>query len=1140
MKKLTQKLLLCSIFCFCVALVSAQEIQVTGTVKNTDGAPIANASYQIKGTKSGGITDVNGRFSVSVKGPNAVLEFSAVDYKPRQITVGQNTSLMVTLETNAASLGEVVVTALGIKKDDKKLGYAITTIKGDEITRTNTVNPIDALQGKVAGVNINVMTANGVQSSPSIQIRGAKVLGNTPGQANNQPIFVIDGNVLTNNQSDADNTDPGSQLKNLNPDDYESITVLKGAAATAIYGSRGLNGAIVITTKKGKANSGLGIEFTTTYQKQDIYKSPLAYQNVYGQGSARTREGAFAPDGTQVAALGSWGPKMDGSMHPAIWKPDSLVPYLPQPNNWRTFYQDGAYINNNIALSGANDKFHYRMSYSNNFTKGMLPNNELRRNAFDINVGGDLNKIFSTEMGINYANTVATNFISQGRYYYSGGQNLGFNTYYLPRNINSQDWYKTYRNSDNTINYLGSNFDNAINSFARMDKNNMYRHENSLLGYVQLKAQVTPWLDLSGKGNINYYKIYSEEKDKGNGLNNTGGFYSTGGNYTTDYDLLFMAHAVKKVMKDNLSIDLRVLNEIYGNKQGESYFAQTNNGLSVPNQFLLGNSVGSVKSEFYSGNSIKDQDGNVYYNLNRPSQLTYGLGAILNLNYKDYLNLELTGRNDWISTLTYPVGVLGANNFSVFYPAASLAYNIHDQLESSMPDWLSSGRLRASLAYVGNAGVAGPYSTGSGYIPGTFNNQNGQAVGNATQFNADVKPNPNLKAQKARSIELGTNFGLFNELINVDFAWYKTNTFNQLLNLPGVLETGYSKLFINAGNIQNQGLEFLVNINPVKSKDWNLNFAVNGAVNHSKIISFGNGIKEWELSGGYDGADVYAYEGGSFGVLTAETWASVKFDAKTGLPLIVTADRPTGSTYNFQNYNWVSPDYSDNLKRVNLGNVEPDFVGGINATLRYKNFNLFTQVDGRFGGLVYSEAYNYAMGQGNLIDALKYRDQQHGGVARKNSYSGETVYDGVVPNAIFDQGQKGTTTGNTNVDISGMTFKEAFDKGLVDAWKASYYYSYSYGWGTNLNYNNPAVSKNSWIMLREITLGYRVPNKVANKIHLKGARINLTARNIGYLYNTLGGGQNPESLQSNDPYRPYITGGVPFYRNYSVSLNISL
>lgn len=1130
-QRLKRLLMFLSIF-LCAAIVSAQERQVSGTVRNSNGDPIGNASYLIKGSKAGGVTNENGQFNITVKSPKTVLVISSVNYKPREIAVGQNTSLSITLEQDSGSLGAVVVTALGIRKDDKKLGYAVTTVKGEELTRTNTINPISALQGKVAGVNINVMTANGVQSSPSIQIRGAKVLGNQPGQANNQPIFVVDGNVLTNNQSDADNTDAGSQLKNLNPDDYESITVLKGAAATAIYGSRGLNGAIVITTKKGRPNSGLGIEFTTTYQQQNIYKSPIAYQNVYGQGSIRTREGNFASDGTQVAAAGSWGPQMDGSMHPAIWDPAKMVPYSPQPDNWKTFYQNGAYVNNNLALSGANDKFHYRLSYSNNYTKGILPNNQLKRNAFDINVGGDINKVFSTEIGVSYANTVAENFYSQGRYYYGGGQNLGFNTYYLPRNINSADWYKTYRKPDNSINYLGGNFDNAINAFARIDKNNLYRHENSLLAYTQLRAQVTPWLDLSAKANINVYKIYTEEKNYGNNINNTGGNYATGGSYSTDYTLLFMAHAAKKIMHDKLAIDVRIYNETYGNRQGESYGASTNGQLGVPNQFFLGNSL----LNYYNTDHIS-------YNLYKPSLVTYGLGGILNLNYKDYLNLELTGRNDWISTLAYPADIAGANNFSIFYPSANLSYSFYDHLKDNMPGWISSGRIRASVASVGNAGVAGAYATGSGYSPGTIINQNGQSVAIANQINADVKPNLNLKPQIARSIELGTNFGLFKELINVDFAWYKTNTFNQLLNLPGVLETGFSKLFINAGNIQNKGFEFLVNVNPVKTKDWGLNFAVNGAVNHSKIKSFGNGIKEWELSGGYDGANVYAYEGGAFGVLASETWASTKIDPATGLPLIQVGDRIASTNpdvkYDFQNYNLVGVDYTDSVRRVNLGKVEPDFIGGINTTLRYKNFSLFAQVDGRFGGLVYSEAYSYAMGQGNLLESLNSRDKEHGGEARVDSYNGQPRYDGVIPNAVFDQNQKGTTPGNTNVDISGMTFKQAYEKGYVESWKASYYYNTWYGWGTNLN-NNASVSKNSWIMLREITLGYRLPSALLSNIHLKGARATFSARNIGYLYKTLSADQNPESLQSNDPYRPYITGGVPFYRNYSVSLNISL
>ena len=1130
MKQKLQLLLLLLPMFFCVSLTYAQSRIVKGKVSDQSGNPLANVSYEVKGTKTGGLTSDAGEFSVNVSGPSAVLVFSIVSYKSVEVTVGDKNNIQVTMTPEAGNLEEVVVTALGIKKDDKKLGYAVTNIKGDELSRTNTVNPIAALQGKVAGVNINVMNANGVQSSPSIQIRGAKVLGNQPGQANNQPIFVVDGNVLINNQSDADNTDAGSQLKNLNPDDYESITVLKGAAATAIYGSRGLNGAIVITSKKGKHGSGLGIELSSTYQTQDIYKSPLDYQNIYGQGSIRTREGNFAPDGTQVAAAGSWGPRMDGSLHPAIWKPDSLVPYSPQPNNWKTFYQNGQYVNNHVALSGASDKFNYRLSYSNNYTKGMLPNNQLKRNSLDLSIGGELNKVFSTEFGASYSNTIAENFYSQGRYYYGGGQNLGFNTYYLPRNINSEDWYHTYRKADNSINYLGGNFDNAINAFDRFDKNNFYRHENSLLSYLQIKAQVTSWLDLSAKGNINVYKIYNEEKNYGNGINNTGGYYSSGGELTTGYNLLFMAHATKKVMSDKLGIDLRLLNEIYGNRQGESYGANTNGGLSVPNEFFL-------------GNSVLNYQNNIRYNLNKPSLLTYGLGAILNLNYKEFLNVELTGRNDWISTLAYPKSVPGDNNIAVFYPSVNVSYSIYDQLKDDAPSWLSSGRLRASLAYVGNAGVAGAYATGSGYSPGTVINQNGQSLGVATQINADIKPNLSLKPQRARSWEFGTNFGIFNELVNVDFAWYRTNTFDQLLNLPGVLETGFSKLFINAGNIQNTGFEFLVNINPIKKNDWNLNVSVNGGVNHSKIISFGAGIKEWELSGGYDGANVYAYEGGAFGVLTTETWASTKMDPVSGLPLIQVGDRVKNDNpavkYNFQDYNLVGVTYTDTVRRVNIGKVEPNFVGGANLSLRYKNFNLFTQVDGRFGGLVYSEAVSYAMGQGNLKQSLEFRDKEHGGEPRIDSYNGETRYDGVIPNAIFDKGQKGTTPGNTNVDISGMTFREAYEKGYVESWKASYYYNTWFGWGTNLN-NNNSVSKNSWIMLREITLGYRIPSSLLDKVSIKGARISLSARNIAYLYNTLSNGQNPESLQSNDPYRPYITGGVPFSRSYSATLNISL
>ncbi|NLU90488.1 SusC/RagA family TonB-linked outer membrane protein [Chitinophaga sp. Ak27] len=1102
-------------------------VDISGVITDTDKRPLAGVSIKIKGTNKGTVTNINGEYTLHAN-PGDVLEITFVGFQKQEIKVGDNTRINIVLQASTSGLGEVVVTALGIVKNDKTLGYAITTVKGEELTRTNTVNPITALQGKVAGVNINVQTASGIQSSPFIQIRGAKVIGG-PGNNANQPIFVVDGIVLTNNLSDADGADLGSQLKNLNPDDYESITVLKGAAATSIYGSRGINGAVVITTKSGKAGKGLGVEFNSTTQIESIYKSPIAYQNSYGQGSWATREGAFATDGTQAKTMFSFGPAYDGSMHPAIYKPDSLVPYVAVPDNWKTFYQNGAYVNNNIALTGGSEKLNFRFSYSNNQSKGLLPNNNLKRNAFDLKIRGQINKVFSTDIGISYAHTFFDNWVSQGRYYYGGGQNLAFNTFYLPRNLDVAAWYKTYRAPDNTADYVHaySNLSSVINAFSNFDKNDAMRRENSLLSYMQLKAQVTSWLDLSARGNISLYKISSETRNKGNGTNNTGGYYAVDGSYSSTYTLLFSAHANKKI--NDFGVDFRLLNEIYGNMWGESWSASTNGGLKVPNVFLLSNSLNPAQAVNYSGSGVSG--GNSSVGFNRPSTLTAGLGGILNLSYKDIINLELTGRNDWLSTLTYPATVPGNNNYSVFYPSANVSYNIYSHLQKEIPAWISSARLRASLAYVGNSGIAGPYQTGMGFNSGAAYNQNGQIVSTAYQANASTLPNLNLKPQVQRSWEFGTNFGLLKELINVDFAWYKTNTIDQLVRLGGVPETGYSTYFLNAGNIQNKGWEILVTGSPIRKKDLSWDIAINMGHNKSKIVKFGNGITQWELSGGYDGANVFAYEGGDFGVLTSDVGSSTKIDPKTNFPIITVGDSSNSAgSQHLLFYNYASPD-----DKVKIGKVEPTLTGGVSTNLRYKNFTLFAQVDGRFGGYVYSEALNYAMAQGTPAQSLQYRDQAHGGVKRTDSYTGKDRYDGVIIDGVFDQGQKSPKTG---ADIGGMTFREAYEKGLVDPVKASVYYVSNFGWGTNINSNGTA-SQLSWVMLREITLGYKIPTKLINNV-FNAASVNFSVRNIGYLYNSLSGGQNPASLQGNDPFRPYISGGVPFSRTYAIALHINL
>ena len=1116
-------LVLLGLFASNMMLLAQVKKTVSGTVKDPNGVALFGATVTEKGTKNSTQADANGTFFIKVNS-SATLVISYVGFDTKEVSASDDAINVSLTSNNNNKLEEVVVTALGVSKKEKKLGYAATTVKGEELTRTNTINPITALQGKVAGVSISTTGSSGVQSSPYISIRGAKVLG-----ANNQPIFIVDGNFIENNIQSADGADLGSQLKNLNPDDYETITVLKGAAATALYGSRGINGAVVITTKRAKLGKGLGIEYNTTYQTQNVYRSAMDFQDEYGMGGFN-REGAWLPDGTTSYNTRSFGPRYDASLlAPSVTDASIRTPYAANPNNWKTFYRTGKFVNNNIAISGGNEKLNIRFSYSNTRNSGMLPNNELNRNAFDFKLRGQVNDVFSVDFGLSYANSVTKNWFSSGRYDWGSGQNLAFLSYYLPRNLDIADWYSKYRKADNTPDYnnpfaaFTGNGQAIINAFSKFDKNNSFRYENSLLSYFQLKAQILPWLDASAKVNVNHRKNRNEEKNYGNNTNNQGGLFASYGSNATDYNILAQLHGRHKIAND-WDLDARIFHETYGNTFGEEFGAQTIGGLAVPNQFFLGNSV----------ENLRNVDWNPSYSFNRPNRLVYGAGAIANISYKDIFNVELTFRNDWLSVLTYPDNVVrdgATNNFSVSYPSINTSYSFYDHFIDKMPKWLSSGRLRASLAYVGNGGATGAYQTNIGFSPGTYFNQNSQPVPFATQFRSSEKPNYNLKPQTQRSIEIGTAFGLFDNRVNVDFAWYKTNTFNQTISLGGVIETGYSRYFLNAGNIQNKGWELLVNFSPVKKRDWGLDLSVNMGANKSKIIEFGNGIKEWELSQ-YDGAGVFAYEGGDFGVLTAEQWASAKIDPKTGFPVITVGPVRTGTGYNNQDYSYVGAS-----ERQKIGKIEPNLTGGFSASLRYKNFSLFAQLDGRFGGLVYSEALNYAGGRGTPEFTLQYRDKQYGGSSRINSFTGKEVFDGAVPNVVFEQGQKSPK--DPTKDIGGMTFKEAYDKGLVDAWRAPWYYLNTYGWGTAINFNK-SVSELSYVMLREITLGYAVPKSITDKIHLKGARISLTARNIGYLHNTLSGGQNPESLQGNNPFTPYISAGVPFVRNFAASLNITL
>jgi iron complex outermembrane receptor protein len=1100
----------------CIALLGSAIAQhaVTGTVVSaSDGAGLPGVTVSEKGTSNGILTDVDGKFSIRVASEKSTIVFSFIGMKSVSEVVNGRKVINSKMVATDIGLDEVVITALGVNKQPRQLGYATSTIKPADVIATNTVNPINALQGKVAGVNINIVGTSGVTSSSSITIRGAKSI-----DKNNSPIFVIDGIVMENNITDTyGGKDWGSQLKNLNPDDYASITVLKGAAATALYGSRGANGAIVIVSKGGVSRKGVGVEISQTFKQENIYASHIKLQNEYGAGTAwNGYDGGLLADGTLSKTTNSMGLKMDGQLLDQYYRSGEKTPYSAHPNNWKDLYQNGTYSNTNVAINGGNDKAVYRLSYSFMDDKGVLKNNEFNRNSISFKTNGQINKIFSVEFGLNYVNSKARNAYDQG--FYRESFNLGLMTaYYMPRSLDLKDFYNNYRDPITNAQKTQAVYGTIASFMHRLDYFDETRDEETMLTNLTLKAQIAPWIDASAKANYNMYNTFNRRTEYGSGpYLSGGGYFGTNGTRRGSYNFLFMLHANKKLLNDDLDIDFRVANEIYGNTKYESWAKGTNGGLIVPGLFAFSNSVNTIIP--------------TYGYVPRNSQVV-GLSGILNFSWKNQLYLELTARNDWNSSLLYPTWIGGENNYSVFYPSANLSWVATDTYRDQLPEWFSFGKLRASLARVGmGTGVYGTSAGAGGFSQGTTYDQDKNSVVIASP-NIGTIPNTNLKPEIQQSLELGTDIRFVDDRFGLDFTYYKTNTFNQIMTLGNVTESGATTRKINAGNIQNKGFEIQLDMDPVRTKKLRWNVMANFTVNHSKIIKLHDEIKEWQIMGSADaGPEIWAKEGGEFGVITSSynnAYASAPAlfinaadanDPRNGKRIIV-YDGTAGSPNPTQFYMYATEASVGIKERKVLGKIEPDFLAGINTSLYYKGFDLYCQIDSRVGGNFFSHSYKYGMGRASLAESLNGRDQAHGGLARVN-YKGETVYDGLMLDAVFGVGEKAPskTDPTKTVDVGGKTYKEVVESGLINPVQATAFYGDSYGWGGNVQ---DPIMENTWVALREITFGYKFPEKILSKIGMQYARLAFSARNIGYLYNGLKNGLNPESVQSNNPLTPY-------------------
>ena len=1085
----------------------------TGVVKDATGETVIGASVVVKGTTNGTITGLDGDFSLSGVKKGDIIQISFVGYKTLEVPFNGQ-PLSVTLEDDTQTLDEVVVTALGLKREEKALGYAVTEVKGDVLKAANTVSPVAALQGKVAGVEIS-QSDGGIFGAAKIQIRGASTMGN-----NNQPIYVVDGVILDNNVSGnddlnwgANSSDYGNELKNLNPDDFETVSVLKGAAATALYGSRGLNGAVVITTKSGKSGSGLGISFSQSLGIDHAYKTP-DIQTLYGDGPYCGRYDAdgdgniWNPTQFQVNAngqhtlIGTWGtgfgPKYDGSQ---IENYDgTMTTYSPRKNNMLDMYQLGFNTNTNVAIHGGNEKTTFYSSLSYKHAESTTPNNTFERYSFLLKATHQLTDRVSVAASVNFANSTPKNAARNiGENFVNGTWTPNYDPdYFRDKYLGDHGGLASVSYGDKYGNVPGTSYWFQIDNYEYRQKETVIRPT------FEVNVKVTDWLNFKADANMNYYYNRGENKELGTGYANDGGYYAIWQN-TKEQTTFGGSFTWNKTIKDYYIGGFARFE--YYNTSSNNYRINTDGGMVVPGQWFVNN---SKKPKVSSGG------------LGSEKRMLSAIFA-LNLGWKNQVYLDITGRNDWSSALVY---ANGTGNHSYFYPSVSGSWILTETFRDKLPEWISFAKIRGSWAQVGND--TNPYYVNQAYGFNTIEMPDGKNV--YTNTLDMVMKAANLKPERKNAWELGLDFRTLKNRLNLDFTYYKENTKDQIMEIavPGI--SGINKQLINAGNIQNQGFEVALNTIPFQNKDWEWGLNFTWTKNMSKIVELHPDAAEYiELAGQVNAYDyrvgAVAKVGGSYGLLMSD--------------ILPARDEQGRILLNYSNSRRAV--YQRRSGKVEeVGSMQPDFLGSMSTDLRWKDLSLHVGLDMRIGGLVAMYSNRYGSNAGWTGTSLAFRDKEHGGMTWTSQFQGGsygiTYDDGVVLEGVFAPGTSATGIDGKIHDISGMTHQQAIDAGIIEPTHAGAYHVFRNAWSEG-TINDDWVHKLSYIALRDITLSYRLPKNWASKVKAKNLGVSVSARNIGYLYNSLPNNVHPESVRGNRSAEFRIRGYEPYIANYTFTIN---
>jgi TonB-linked SusC/RagA family outer membrane protein len=1009
-----KQFLLSLLLSFCTAIaVGQQKRTVTGVVRDDAGQTIPGAVYQVKGSNVGGATNVDGQYSVSVE-DNAVLVFSFMGYKSKEVPVGTQTTVNVTLESDNKALNEVVVTALGIRRERKSLGYAVQEVKGETLAATHEPNVTNALSGRVAGLQV-IRSSTGPAGSSKITLRGNNSL-----TGSNQPLIVVDGVPIDNFTGAANNDfynpsqDLGNGLADINAEDIESMSVLKGGAAAALYGSRAGNGVILITTKTGRAQKGLGITVTSSLGIESIFMKPK-FQNEFGQGDNNVYD-----DRSRT----SWGPKITGQTV-KNWD-GSQVP-LTAYDNLGNYLDKGIQNNQSISLQQQYKSSSIYTSYNRLNSTSIMPGVKYTRNNLVARAVSKFGKNdrWTTDTKFQFSNANAVNRPIGGN-----RSDNPFNMVYLmPRSLDIRQFSNAVDANKNMFWYGDPG---PINPYwtSRYNTNQDIRDRYVLNG--SLKYEFTPWLSIEGRAGADMYTTNSEAKLYGGSPIAMNGRYSTGKQtfQETNYSTLLTAR------KDNLFGKLGGSATLGGNlmSQNSSYLFVSSGELNARDLFSLNNG---------KNNPTVDDERRLRKKINS----IYGsVGA----NWDGYLFLDATFRNDWTSTLS-------SANRSFFYPSISASYvftDMFEKMDKPLPTWISFGKLRASYAQVGND--LPPYQLYNTYNIGKDPNGNTTAGRNGTLYD------PNVVNELIKTLEIGAEMRFFNGRFGFDFAYYKNNATNQLIDLPMDPLSGYSSRKINAGDIQNEGIEATVDARIFQSqRSFNWNLSVNLTRNVNTINAITNDVREYPLpGGGFDAVRIVAATGQKYGEIYGNKFLRVK-DA--------------GSPYVGQLILDANGLPQSDPVAVSLGNQQPSALVGITNSFRYRGLNFSFLVDGRFGGKIFS-----------TTNAL----MQRAGTAAVTVVNGERanmLVDGVVFNSATN-----TYSKNTKAVAPQQYWTAAVGGGNIGIPEANMYDA------TN-------------IRVRNVQLSYDLPSKLLSKTPLQRANIGVSCNNVWMLKSHLNG-IDPESV----------------------------